>query len=77
MEDYYSDLFYKEPKFNCPCCGEELHTDWVDIGFGPYSERVSPYGCDACGWHEVGCKECLSEKCFSWEKCRGRALIKK
>lgn len=64
----------EEPVFNCPKCNEQLHTDWVDNGFGPYSVQASPYGCE-CGWHETGCKECIKEKCFSWEKCQGRALI--
>jgi hypothetical protein len=63
-----------EPEFNCPSCGTELHTDWVDNGFGPYSVQASPYGCE-CGWHETGCKECIKEKCFSWVNCQGRALI--
>jgi hypothetical protein len=69
-----ANTFTKEPVFNCPQCNAELYTDWVDNGFGPYSVQASPYGCE-CGWHETGCKECIKEKCFSWEKCQGRALI--
>lgn len=69
-----ANTFTKEPVFNCPQCNTELQTDWVDNGFGPYSVQASPYGCE-CGWHETGCKECIKEKCFSWAKCQGRALI--
>lgn len=69
-----ANTFTKEPVFNCPQCNEELYTDWVDNGFGPYSVQASPYGCE-CGWHETGCKECVKEKCFSWGKCQGRALV--
>lgn len=69
-----ANTFTKEPVFNCPQCNDELHIDWVDNGFGPYSVQASPYGCE-CGWHETGCKECIKEKCFSWGKCQGRALI--
>lgn len=65
----------EEPVFHCPQCNEQLQTDWVDNGFGPYSVQASPYGCE-CGWHETGCKECIKEKCFSWVKCQGRALVK-
>lgn len=63
----------EEPKFNCPNCNSELHTDWVDNGFGPYAVQASPYGCD-CGWSEIGCDTCGKERCFSWERCQGRAL---
>lgn len=69
-----ANTFTKEPVFNCPQCNEQLYTDWVDNGFGPYSVQASPYGCE-CGWHETGCKECIKERCFSWEKCQGRALV--
>ncbi len=64
----------EEPIFHCPKCNEQLHTDWVDNGFGPYSVQASPYGCE-CGWWETGCKECIKEKCFSWGICQGRALV--
>lgn len=74
---YFSNIFNKEPEFHCPVCNEELHTDWVDNGFGPYSVQASPYGCENCGWHETGCESCVKERCFSWGKCQGRALIKK
>jgi hypothetical protein len=71
--DKYANTFTKEPVFECPSCGKELYTDWVDNGFGPFSVQASPYGCE-CGWHETGCKECIQEKCFSWVKCQGKAL---
>lgn len=71
--DQYSNTFNKEPKFNCPVCGTSLQTDWVDNGFGPYSVQVSPYNC-FCGWSEKGCDICIKERCFSWDKCQGRAL---
>ena len=72
--DNFLNIFNKEPKFNCPKCNNELHTDWVDNGFGAYSVQASPYGCEECGWHETGCKECIKEKCFSWLKCKGKAV---
>ena len=74
--DNFSNIFITEPLFKCPSCGILLHTDWVDNGFGPYSVQASPYGCESCGWHETGCETCSKEKCFSWEKCKGRALNK-
>lgn len=64
----------KEPEFLCPQCNTPLFTDWVDNGFGPYAVQASPYGCE-CGWHETGCQTCCKERCFSWGKCQGRALI--
>lgn len=70
----YGNTFSKEPEYKCPSCGTQLHTDWVDNGFGPYSVQASPYGCE-CGWHETGCNECIKTRCFSWDKCQGRALI--
>ncbi len=73
MKDY-SNTFNKEPKFNCPVCNTELYTDWVDNGFGRYSVQVSPYICESCGWSETGCEKCIKDRCFSWEKCRGRAV---
>jgi hypothetical protein len=72
--DNFDNIFNEEPIFNCPVCNTELHTDWVDIGFGAYSEQVSPYICD-CGWCQKGCKTCIRERCFSWMKCQGKALI--
>jgi C4-type Zn-finger protein len=72
--DNFSNIFNKEPKFYCPVCGKELFTDWVDNGFGPYSVQVSPYVCE-CGWSEKGCDKCIKEKCFSWAKCKGKAVI--
>lgn len=74
FEKKYGNTFSKEPEYKCPSCGTQLHTDWVDNGFGPYSIQASPYGCE-CGWHETGCNECIKSRCFSWEKCQGRALI--
>lgn len=74
--DSFENIFNKEPVFNCPVCNTVLHTDWVDNGFGAYSVQASPYGCDCCGWHETGCKTCIMERCFSWIKCEGRAIIK-
>lgn len=74
-ESHYQNLFNSEPEFKCPVCGEQLHTDWVDNGFGAYSIQVSPYVCEPCNWTEKGCFECIYEKCFSWERCKGRALI--
>ena len=74
--DKYSNTFIVEPKFNCPVCNSELHTDWVDNGFGKYSVQASPYICD-CGWHESGCETCIYWRCFSWEKCKGVAVVKK
>lgn len=73
MSDYYN-IFNKEPEFSCPECGAELHTDWVDNGFGPYSIQASPYNCE-CGWSEKGCNECIGDRCFSWDRCSGKALI--
>jgi len=75
--DNYSNTFNKEPKFNCPICNTELFTDRVDNGFGAFSVQVSPYICESCGWSETGCERCIKERCFSWEKCRGRALVVK
>lgn len=65
---------HTEPNFNCPSCNSELHTNWVDNGFGPFAVQVSPYICD-CGWSEKGCKECIEDKCSAWSTCQGRALI--
>lgn len=72
--DNFSNTFNKEPEFSCPKCGLPLRTEWVDNGFGPYSVQASPYGCGDCGWHETGCSECAQDKCFSWTKCKGRAI---
>lgn len=76
--DRYENLFNDEPTFKCPLCGTILHTDWVDNGFGRYAVQVSPYAC-SCGWIEGGCpaKECIKEKCFSWDICQGKSLNKK
>lgn len=45
------NLFPTEPEFKCPDCGEALHTEWDDNGFGPYSVQMAPYYCE-CGWNE-------------------------
>lgn len=74
--DNFSNIFNKEPEFKCPVCKTQLHTDWVDIGFGAYSQQVSPYVCENCGWSEVGCDSCIFDKCFSWGRCQGKALRK-
>ena len=71
--DNFSNTFNKEPEFNCPACGVALSTEWVDNGFGAYSVQASPYNCE-CGWSEIGCKNCIKEKCFSWDKCKGKAV---
>jgi hypothetical protein len=52
MENQFENLFITEPIFLCPICQENLYTDWVDNGFGPYSVQASPYGCNKCDWHE-------------------------
>ena len=75
--DNYSNIFNTEPKFNCPVCNAELHTDWVDNGFGAFSIQASPYICESCGWSEKGCDRCIKDRCFSWEKCHGKALVVK
>lgn len=67
--------FDVEPIIRCKACGAELRTDWVDIGFGPYSSQASPYVCE-CGWSETRCVECIPEKCHSWSKCKGLAARK-
>ena len=79
MLDAWSNIFNKEPVFHCPKCGTQLHTDYVDNGFGPYSVQVSPYYCEPCEWVEGGCPadKCIREKCFSWEVCGGKAIITK
>lgn len=46
------DIATVEPTEPCPKCGETCHADFVDIGFGPYSQQCGPYHCDACGWTE-------------------------
>ena len=30
-----------------------------------------------CGLSERGCKTCIKERCFSWDKCKGKAGIEK
>jgi MinD superfamily P-loop ATPase len=69
--------FSKEPTMKCERCSEVAHAEWVDIGFGPYSQQVGPFYCEACNWVETGCpqNECIKEKCFSWNICQGRAII--
>lgn len=73
--DSFSNTFSSEPVFHCPGCNVQLHTEFVDNGFGPYSIQASPYHCEACGWSETGCDKCIMQKCYSWGSCQGRALI--
>lgn len=73
--DRFSNVCSEEPTRRCPVCNEIVHAEWVDIGFGPYSAQVSPYMCDNCNWCEQGCQSCIEAKCFSWDSCKGRAVI--
>lgn len=75
----WESTFVKEPVFHCPLCNDQLHTEFVDNGFGPYAVQVSPYYCEPCKWVEGGCpaEKCIREKCFSWETCRGESIISK
>lgn len=73
--DYFESIFNEEPEFECPKCGQYLYTDWVDNGFGPYSIQASPYICGDCGWSEKKCESCIKERCFSWNVCKGKAVI--
>jgi hypothetical protein len=69
--------FYKEPIINCEKCGEKCRAEWVDIGFGTYSQQAGPFHCHSCGWTEGGCPqiECVKERCLSWEYCQGEAIL--
>lgn len=71
------NIFNKEPTENCPVCGKVCHAEWVDNGFGPYAVQASPYHCESCGWVETGCPagKCIKHRCFSWEICKGKALV--
>lgn len=68
---------YREPVAKCGHCGQPAHAEWVDIGFGPYSQQAGPFHCYACGWTERGCpqEECVGTQCQSWEHCKGEALV--
>lgn len=68
--------FYKEPVGQCPRCENAVHAEWVDIGFGPYTQQAGPFHCYACGWTEAGCpaEYCLGPRCTSWEYCKGEAI---
>ena len=72
------DDFHTEPVGQCPRCGAEAHAEWVDIGFGAYSQQAGPFHCFECGWTETGCPqdECVQERCISWEICRGVSIVK-
>lgn len=67
---------YEEPVVQCPECQCPAHADWVDIGFGPYTQQAGPFHCYACGWTEKGCMQpvCLEDRCSSWLNCRGDAI---
>lgn len=74
----FSNTFNTEPIKQCPVCGEDIHAEWVDNGFGPYSVQVSPFHC-YCGYVEGGCpaEKCIKEKCFSWNVCQGKSILRK
>lgn len=65
-----------EPTMKCPKCGEETRAEWVDIGFGPYSQQAGPFHCLSCDWVEQGCpaEECIKGRCLSWDYCQGKAI---
>ena len=68
------NLANKEPEFKCPKCETNLFTEWANNGFGTYAVQSSPYVCE-CGWSEKGCDKCIKDKCFSWDKCKGVAVV--
>lgn len=78
MAQLLDGLCNEEPKLECPVCGNDTHADWVDIGFGPFSQQAGPRFCVSCGWVEPGCpsETCLRTRCVSWEYCGGKSLIK-
>lgn len=69
---------YREPVAKCGNCGNAAHAEWVDIGFGPFTQQAGPFHCYSCGWTEGGCpqEECLGARCTSWDYCKGEALVK-
>jgi hypothetical protein len=76
MKIKVSSSFYNEPTETCPKCGGVCHSEWVDVGFGPYSAQVGPYICGSCGHVCGGCAQesCIKEKCISFDKCKGESL---
>ena len=66
------NICFKEPTKPCPVCGWPAHANWVDIGFGAYSQQAGPYRCDSCDWVEdcayvnpANCHSCLNvDICF-------------
>lgn len=68
---------YKEPIAKCDDCGANCHAEWVDIGFGQYSQQAGPFHCYECGWTEIGClqSQCLRDRCVSWDYCQGKAIL--
>ena len=67
---------YTKPVAYCPNCGVEWEAEWVDIGFGPYSQQAGPYHCDNCGEVEKGCpaEKCDKNRCISYSYCQGKAM---
>jgi len=76
MDRFMRVEFSEEPKMQCPKCGSECRADWVDVGFGPYSQQAGPFHCYTCNWTEIGCQaaECYKERCESWDYCQGAAM---
>lgn len=68
--------FGTEPVSYCPNCGAQWHAEWVDIGFGPYSQQAGPHYCTVCDTVEKGCPShrCIGNKCISYSFCLGRAI---
>jgi hypothetical protein len=68
---------YYEPYAECPKCGKRVYAEYVDIGFGPFSQQADPYYCPSCGWIETGCPAEICDNCKSWNICKGRSRVKK
>ncbi len=71
----FGNLCSKEPTKVCPECGEVCYAaEWVDIGFGPYSQQAGPYKCTSCDWVETcpyvnpaTCRKCVSvDTCYTF-----------
>lgn len=70
--DTWVHMFEDKPEHKCPVCGADCEAEWVDIGFGSYSQQAGPWHCE-CGWVDEcpyvdpnKCKSCLNERtCFS------------
>jgi len=71
-----TDIFKEEPERYCPICRNRVFAKFEDNGFGPYSMQMEPYICDKCNWVAGGCtqKECIKERCKSYERCKGQSL---